>query len=61
MTNWIDKEVTKYNLVEWGKITISNFEINMFEGDHFFIVKNKKKFDFYIIQGKNKKIYSLKE
>jgi len=39
-----DKDVTENQLWEWKELTTSNFELDMFEGDHFFIVKEKYTF-----------------
>lgn len=39
-----DKDVTKVHLADWNKFTACDFELVMFEGDHFFMVKNKKIF-----------------
>ena len=39
-----DSEVTSDHLNDWKNFTNSDFNIEMFEGDHFFITKNKEKF-----------------
>ena len=39
-----DKDVKEEHLKEWAKVTTSEFNHFLLEGDHFFIVKEKKKF-----------------
>jgi len=39
-----DKDIEVNHLLEWENFTESKFQIEMFDGDHFFILKNKEEF-----------------
>ncbi|MCP5061064.1 MAG: thioesterase [Ignavibacteriae bacterium] len=39
-----DKDITEANLLQWEKLTSSNFRHFMIEGDHFFLTKEKNSF-----------------
>ncbi len=39
-----DEDVTKEDLISWKQLTCADFEIKMFEGDHFYFIKNSEEF-----------------